>query len=89
MFGERTRYYIIEHPTRGVLKEESNPNTGRPAFSPTQNRTDERNARYFSMSRAIQDWQEKDIPDGCVIRCSQWPLDGYGDAWPVVWPVRV
>lgn len=87
MPGERSLYYIIEHPTRGVLKDEPNRDTGKPSFSTVASRTDERNARYFTLRRAILDVQELDLPDGCVVRASQWKTDGYNDAWPQVWPL--
>ena len=84
MYGELTLYFIIEHPTRGILKEEPAP-SGKPSFGLGW-RTDERAARFFSLRRAIQTWQEEGLPKGCVIRASQWKDDGYHAAWPVVWP---
>lgn len=86
MPGESTKYYIIEHPTRGVLKDEPNPETGKPSFSWANSRTDERNARYTTLRRAIQDLTEIDLPAGCAIRCSQHEVDTYNAAWPIVWP---
>lgn len=82
-----TTYFIIEHPTRGILKEEPNRDTGKPSFG-LEHRTDERAARYFSLRRAIQDLQELDLPRGCQVRASK-PSgsDGnFNEAWPVVWP---
>lgn len=63
-------YFIIEHPTRGVLQTEPNRDTGKPAFSWSKMRTDEANARYFTLRRAIQDMTELDLPSGCQVRRS-------------------
>jgi hypothetical protein len=79
-----TTYFIIEHPSRGVLQEEPNRDTGRPAFSWVGSRSNESNARYFQLRRAIQDLMELDLPEGCVIRSSV-HHPRYG-GWRVVWP---
>lgn len=59
------RYYIIEHQTRGVLKDELN-QEGNPSFSPTRSRADERNARYDTLRYARLDAQP--IPGAYVVR---------------------
>lgn len=74
-----TPYYIIEHPHRGVLQNEPNPNTGRPRFSWAKSRAHQDNAKYSTLRRAIQTIQETpDLPDGCQIIRS-------GGQWDVVW----
>jgi hypothetical protein len=58
--------YIIEHQTRGVLLELLNPDTGKPAFSPTILRGSERAAKYTTLRYAILDAQL--IPGAYVVR---------------------
>lgn len=77
-------YFIIEHPTRGVLQTEPNRNTGKPAFSWSKGRDDEANARYFTLRRALQDLHELDLPPGCQVRSSVPKGEGLHDFWPVV-----
>jgi hypothetical protein len=85
------KYYIIEHPTRGVLQSEPNPNTGKPRFSWSKSRTDENNARYFLLRSAIQAVLSEGLPEGCQVReYKPEALDdthSLAEVWPVVWPI--
>jgi hypothetical protein len=45
-------YYIIEHPTRGTLKDNSE--YQEPHFSSSNLRSDDRNMRFFSPAAAIK-----------------------------------
>jgi hypothetical protein len=76
-------YFIIEHPTRGILKDEPNRDTGKPSFG-LEMRSDERAARFFNLRSAIHTLtQTPGMPDGCVIRSS---VDIGGRAWRIAWP---
>lgn len=65
-----TEVFIIEHPTRGVLQDEPNRDTGKPRFAWTGPRGGEGCAIYYTLRRAIQDAQELDLPRGCQVRGS-------------------
>lgn len=54
MTTRRTGHSIIEHPTRGLLTEWDNPNTGRRVMSPTASRADERVSWWPTRREAIR-----------------------------------
>lgn len=88
-------YYIIEHPTRGTLKDDYEYNEFH--FSPTNLRSDERNARFFSIEDAMRvlDNMAKTsdrfnkIARLCQVRASTYD-ETTRTGWPVVdtWPPR-
>lgn len=70
LWGMAREVYIIEHPTRGVLQEEPNRDTGNARFAWTGPRGAEGDAIYYTLRRAIQDVTELDLPKGCQVRGS-------------------
>lgn len=87
MHGERTLYYVVEHPTRGMLRDLEQTDSGAIGrFASAANRADERIARFTTPKAAWAaiDRQTRVPPGTCVVRCSQWQRDGYNDAWPTI-----
>lgn len=65
------RYFIIEHPTRGVLKDNSE--YQEPHFSPENGRGDDRNMRFYHIvqaRRGLERYVTPKLRDDCVIRIS-------------------
>jgi hypothetical protein len=82
-----TRYYIIEHPTRGVLKEVELGLTRDETvarFSLSGMRGDEGTVMCFSAEEAvaIREQIPKRLADRCQVRVSPGP--GNEDGWEVV-----
>lgn len=81
-------YFIIEHPTQGVLVDLDWTPSGRQfgRFSFTGGRDDERVHRFFGKEQAFRDRdriEPETVRVRCVVRSSV--DDGtYGGAWPVV-----
>ncbi len=86
--GERYLYYIVEHPTFGVLvdlEETPSGNVGR--FSIEGMRGGERTERFATKERAfdaIDQITHARKSHLCRVRASQWMGTGWDDAWPVV-----
>lgn len=78
------KYYIIEHPTRGTLKDDSE--VQEPRWSPTNLRSDDRNMRYFSLGAAIQGL-ERYVPPKLIGACYIMRFNERGaDAWTRIDP---
>lgn len=76
-------YFIIEHPSRGVLKdmeETDGGSTGR--FGAEMGRGD--GMRFSSFQLAQGALSQITRSNGCQIRSSEWEGDDWVDAWPVV-----
>lgn len=78
-------YYIIEHPTRGVLKDLEETAAGKVGrFSWSGMRTEA--MRFRSVKEAVKTLDRIDRSDGCQIRKSFYDRKHYMGSWPVVWP---
>lgn len=87
--SERQRYFIIEHPTRGILKDLEETDSGRVGrFSESANRDDiEKIMCFFTITEAEEARariSDREIREGCDIRSSRSRGPGLYDAWPVV-----
>ena len=86
------KYYILEHPTRGVLKdlEWNDAGTKQGRFSPTGMRGDESCMRFTTVGQAHDALMKLPLQVAAktLIRCSQpkGKNPGYLDHWPVVSP---
>lgn len=88
MYGERVLYYIIEHPTIGVLRDLEETNAGRIGRFSEGSRADPESAmRFLSVGTAARARAYITPPSrrvSCAIRASQWTDSDYRRAWPVV-----
>ena len=85
-------YYIIEHPTRGTLRDLEETASGRVGrFSTTGSRNDpERTMQFPTVERAIMALHALgQRSNGCVVRASTGKERGMADwasSWPQVFP---
>lgn len=87
-------YYIVEHPTRGTLRDLEDRNGGyRGTFSITGSRNDpDRTMRFPTVEAAVRAVRglEGNRGDGCQVRASEGREKGmaaWASSWPACWPV--